>query len=66
MNKNTKKAIEKRLSNYREYGHRFYIGEYLYRVDNERVLRREERPGRTPMTDWELVGWVYNDSFEEV
>ena len=53
MNKNTKKAIKKRLSSGET---RFYIGKYYYEANvNGMIRRREQKPGYLPTSNWELV-----------
>lgn len=54
MNANTKNAINRRLANGE---HMFYIGKYFYNYDNisGRLRRREQIPGYTPTSDWEVV-----------
>lgn len=54
MNENTLSAIQKRLDNGET---RFYIGEHYYEANiNSIIRRREQEPGYTPTSDWELVG----------
>lgn len=54
MKKNTITAILKHLNNGE---HNFFIGGYYYEADiNGRIRRREQVAGRTPTSDWELVG----------
>ena len=53
MNKNTEKAIKKRLSSGQT---RFYIGKYYYEANiNGMIRRREQSPGYLPLSNWELV-----------
>ena len=53
MNKNTEKAIKKRLSSGET---RFYIGKYYYEANiNGMIRRREQSPGYLPLSNWELV-----------
>lgn len=53
MNKNTIKAIEKRIANGENW---FYIGAYFYEVHIDGTIRRrEQRAGYTPTSDWEIV-----------
>lgn len=53
MNKNTEKAIKKRLSSGET---RFYIGKYYYEANiNGMIRRREQKPGYMPTSNWELV-----------
>ena len=53
MNKNTKKAIKKRLSSGQT---RFYIGKYFYEANvNGMIRRREQKPGYMPISDWQFV-----------
>lgn len=51
---NTKRAIERRIN----AGHdRFFIGSYYYEWTHNSILRRREQDaGRTPVSEWELVG----------
>lgn len=54
MKKSTINAIQKRINNGED---RFYIGKYYYQCDiNGMIRRREQEPGYTPTSDWELVG----------
>ena len=57
MNKNTIKAVEKRLN---EGKTAFFIGDWYYTADecNGIVRRREQQPGRTPVSDWECIGMI--------
>ena len=53
MNKNTEKAIKKRLSSGQT---RFYVGDYYYEANiNGMIRRREQKPGYMPTSDWQLV-----------
>ena len=53
MNKNTEKAIKKRLGSGQT---RFYIGKYYYDASiNGMIRRREQKPGYMPTSDWQLV-----------
>ena len=53
MNKNTEKAIKKRLNKGQT---RFYIGKYYYEANvNGMIRRREQKPGYLPTSDWQLV-----------
>ena len=53
MNKNTEKAIKKRLSSGET---RFYIGKYYYEANvNGMIRRREQKPGYMPISDWQFV-----------
>lgn len=62
MNANTIKAINKRIHNGET---RFFIGGYYYELDVNGILRRREQvTGRTPTSDWELVGHGCNRCIE--
>ena len=53
MNKNTEKAIKKRLCSGET---RFYIGKYYYEANvNGMIRRREQKPGYLPLSAWEVV-----------
>lgn len=53
MNKNTEKAIKKRLGSGQT---RFYIGKYYYEANvNGMIRRREQKPGYMPTSAWEVV-----------
>lgn len=54
MNANTMKAINRRLD---AGENAFYIGKYFYDYDSisGRLRRREQTPGYTPTSDWEVV-----------
>lgn len=53
MNKNTEKAIKKRLNSGQT---RFYIGRYYYEANvNGMIRRREQKPGYMPISDWQFV-----------
>lgn len=53
MNIQTRRAIERRLAD-QSAGDIFFIGAYCYKVDCDRILRRLQEWGRTPITDFEL------------
>lgn len=54
INKNTINAIQKHLDNGET---QFFIGAYWYECNINGMIRRcEQQPGRTPTSDYELVG----------
>lgn len=64
LHTNTKRAIERRINAGYD---RFFVGSYYYEWAHNSILRRREQDaGRTPVNDWELVGWVTKDGVRYV